>query len=153
VVTWAEFEAAAPDMAADARILLRRDGIDQAMLATVRGDELPRINPIYVGIVDGRLYAFLLGSTKLNALEQDGRFALHSHQDSKTLSEFLARGRAGPVDDDDVRAAVAATWTFEVDETYRLFDFSIEAATIGRRDGPDEWPPRYQSWRAGSGAG
>ena len=153
MATWAEFEAAAPHMAADARRLFRRDGIDQALLATVRGSDLPRINPIYLGIVDGRLYAFLLRSGKLTDIERDGRYALHTHQDPAAPSEFSVRGRAKPVDDDATRSSVGATWSFEVDETYRLVEFSVEAATIGRRDTPDEWPPRYESWRAGAQPG
>ena len=42
------------------------------------------------------------------------------------------------------------SWSFEPDETYDLFEFSIESALLGIRDGPDEWPPRYTSWAAAS---
>jgi hypothetical protein len=44
------------------------------------------------------------------------------------------------------RSACTSSWYFEVDETYDLFDFDIEAAVLGLRDNADEWPPRYQSW-------
>lgn len=61
MVTWSEFEAAAPDLAAEGRLLLYRDGQGEAMLATVRGnDDPPRMNPITVGIVGGRVQAFIL---------------------------------------------------------------------------------------------
>ena len=149
-MTWAEFTGAAPEMAEDATRLFRRDGIDRALLATVRGEEPPRINPIYVGIVDGRLYAFLLRSAKLTDIEHDGRFALHTHQDPVAPSEFSVRGRARLVDTEAVRLAVAATWAFDVDETSRLVEFSIDSAAMGRRDGPEGGPPRSQSWRAGT---
>ena len=79
-MSWAGFEADAPGLAALVRGLLRRDGIDQAFLATVRGDEAPRIHPVYVGIVDGRLYTFASGVKRAD-LEHDGRYALHPHQD------------------------------------------------------------------------
>jgi hypothetical protein len=145
VVTWAEFSAAAPDMAAEGRRLLysRRDG--QAMLATVREDAPPRIHPINVGIVGGRLYAFLLRSAKRTDLERDGRFALHTHQDPTAPNEFLVRGRAQRVDDPPTLAAVAAEWYFTVDESYHLYEFFVETALLGLR-GADEWPPRYTTW-------
>lgn len=62
--------------------------------------------------------------------------------------EFAVRGRASLITDASVRSAVAAEWSFEADETYDLFEFSIESALLGLRDDPDEWPPRYTSWSA-----
>jgi len=43
---------------------------------------------------------------------------------------------------------VGGNWYFEVDDTYELFEFSIEAVILGERDNSDEWPPRYTSWTA-----
>jgi hypothetical protein len=146
--TWAAFAAAAPDLAADGRILLRRGGGDEGLLATVRGDAPPRIHPVSVGIVDGRLYVFVLPSAKLTDLEEDGRFALHAHQDPAAPSELSIRGRAVAIHDDAVRAAAAAAWPFEVDETYRLFELRLEHAVIGRRPTADDWPPVYSTWAA-----
>jgi hypothetical protein len=148
MLTWADFKAAAPELGAEGERLLYRDGIGQALLATVRGDDPPRIHPIYLGIVDDRLYAFILDSPKLRDLEQDGRFALHTHQDPAAPSEFSLRGRAQLVRDEGVRSAVAAAWSFEVDETYSLVEFSIDSALLGSRISADEWPPRYSSWTA-----
>jgi hypothetical protein len=145
MVTWSELDAAAPDIAAEGRRLLYARGDGEALLATVRGDEPPRIHPINVGVVDGRLYAFLLRSAKRVDLEQDGRYALHAHQDPAAPAEFSVRGRARLVDNADVRAAVGGSWFFEIDETYHLFEFSIDSAVLGLR-GPDEWPPRYTRW-------
>jgi hypothetical protein len=116
------------------------------LLATVRGDEPPRIHPIWVGIVGGRLYAFILKSAKRTDLERDGRYALHSHINPPVPCEFSIRGRARLIDDVAARAEVGSSWYFEVDETYELFDLDIEAAVLGLRDNADEWPPRYQSW-------
>ena len=147
MATWAEFEAAAPELSADARRLLYARGDGEALLATVRDDEPPRIHPINVGIVDGELYAFVLASAKRVDLERDGRYALHTHQDPADPGEFSVRGRARLVDDETVRAAVGGAWYFEVDETYHLFAFGIESALLGLRTA-DEWPPRYSRWSA-----
>ncbi|TAK01261.1 MAG: pyridoxamine 5'-phosphate oxidase family protein [Chloroflexota bacterium] len=150
---WAAFAAAAPDLAADARLLLRRGGGDEGLLATVRGDGLPRVHPVSVGIVDGRLYVFVLPSAKLTDLEEDGRFALHAHQDPEAPSELLFRGRAVLVEDGFIRAAVATTWPFEVDGTYRLFELRLGHVVIGRRPTADDWPPVHESWSAPTTAG
>jgi hypothetical protein len=153
MTTWTEFEAAAPDIAAEGRRLLYRTGHGEAMLATVRGqEEPPRMNPISMGIVEGRVHAFILASPKLVDLERDGRYALHSHHDPAAPSEFALRGRARLVEDDTVRSAVAAGWSFEVDDTYRLFEFSIDSALLGVRPTADDWPPKYRSWKAKAAA-
>lgn len=148
MVTWADFKAAAPDLAAEGRRLIYRGDHGEALLATVRADEPPRIHPISVGIVDDRLYAFINPSPKRRDLATDGRYALHTHPDPAAPREFSVRGRAVLIKAPDVRAAVEAAWSFEPDETYDLFEFSIESALLGIRDGPDEWPPRYTSWAA-----
>jgi hypothetical protein len=145
-VTWAEFSAAAPDVAAEGRRLFYRDDVGEALLATVRDDEPPRIHPIWVAILDDRLYAFIGRSPKRRDLATDGRYALHTHQDPAVPREFAVRGRATRIDADEIRSAIGAQWYFEPDETYDLFEFSIESALLGMRDSPDEWPPRYSSW-------
>ncbi|HEY8199051.1 MAG TPA: pyridoxamine 5'-phosphate oxidase family protein, partial [Candidatus Limnocylindrales bacterium] len=140
---------AAPDLAVAGRRLFERLDSGSALLATVRGDRLPRIHPITISFLDDRLVAFLIeGSAKIADLDADGRYAMHAHQDPIEPHEFLLRGRATTVTDRDVRTAIAADWAFDVDETYRLVEFFIEHAVIGRRADPDAWPPRYTSWRA-----
>lgn len=146
MVTWADFTAAAPDLAAEGRRLIYRGDVGEALLATVRDDEPPRIHPIWVAIIDDRLYAFITRSPKRRDLASDGRYALHTHQDPVIPKEFSVRGRASLVGAGDVRSSVAARWYFEPDDTYELFEFSVESAVLGIRDGPDEWPPRYSSW-------
>ena len=148
MATWAQLEAAAPELAAEGRRLIYRGDAGEMLLATVRGDEPPRIHPVNVAIVEGRLYAFILRSAKRTDLERDGRYAMHTHQDPAAPSEFAVRGRASLVESADVRSAAAAAWSFEVDETYTLFEFSIEAALLGTRATADDWPPRYSTWSA-----
>lgn len=148
MTTWAEFDAASPALAARGRGLFHRGGAGEALLATVRDDEPPRIHPINVEIVDGHLYAFILASAKRTDLERDGRYALHTHQDPVAPSEFAVRGRASVVTSDADRSAAAAAWSFEVDESYTLFEFSISTALLGERPTADDWPPVYSSWSA-----
>jgi len=148
MVTWAAFKTANPDLAGAGERLFRRGDQDEALLATVRADAAPRIHPISIGIVSGGLYAFILRSPKRVDLEEDGRFALHSHQDPAAPSEFSVRGRARLIEAEDVRREVASGWSFDVDESYHLFEFEIEAALLGSRSGPDAWPPIYSSWAA-----
>jgi hypothetical protein len=148
MATWAEFSAASPDLAAAGRRLIYRVETGQALLATVRGEEPPRIHPIWVAIVGERLYAFILRSAKRTDLERDGRYALHTQIDPAAPSEFSIRGRARLVHATDERADVARQWYFEADDAYELFEFDVEAAVLGVRDNEDEWPPRYTSWKA-----
>ncbi len=151
MVTWAEFAAAAPQLAADGHELLYARGDGEALLATVREGEPPRIHPINVAVVEGGLYAFLLPSAKRRDLEVDGRFALHSHQDPAAPSEFEVRGRARIVGE-PLRSTIAAGWYFAIDDSYELFQLMIASALLGRRPTADDWPPQYTSWRpAGMG--
>jgi len=143
--SWSDFAAATPEIAAaGAAHLDRAQGA--ALLATVRGSESPpRIHPVTVGIADGGLYVFLLDSAKRADLADDGRFALHAHQDQAAPDEFSIRGRARLVPRGEMRDRVGRGWFFEVDDTYWLFELQIQAAILGER-AADEWPPRYKRW-------
>ena len=152
MATWAAFEQAAAELAAEGRRLIHARGDGEALLATVRDDAPPRIHPINVAIVDGGLYAFLLDSPKRRDLALDGRYALHTHQDPAAPSEFMVRGRARLVGDTRVRAAAAAVWPFSVDDTYDLFEFDVASAVLGARPTADDWPPVYTRWTAQGGA-
>ncbi len=148
MVTWGDFAAAAPDLATEGRRLIYRTDTGEVLLATVRGDEPPRIHPIYVAIVGERLYAFILRGPKRVDLERDGRYAMHTHQDPAAPSEFSIRGRARLVTDAGERSTVAEAWYFEADDTYALFEFSVDGAILGTRATADDWPPVYASWVA-----
>ena len=148
MASWSYFAAAAPDIAAEGLRLILARGDGEALLATVRGDDLPRIHPVNVAIVDGRLYAFIIArSPKRLDLELDGRYAIHTHQDPTAPSEVALRGHARLVKDGQERADVAAGWAFEVDDGYALFEFDIAIALLGARPSADDWPPRYSSWK------
>ena len=148
MTTWTTFAAAAPQLASDGRRLLERSGIGQGLLATVRGDAPPRIHPVHVGIVDGRLLTFVIvGSAKAADLATDGRYALHAHQDPAVPHEFLVRGRAHEVPAGALREAAAGNWSFEIDDGYVLHELSVDHAVFGARASADAWPPVYTSWR------
>ena len=149
MASWSDFAAASPAEAAAGRALLERSGIGEGLLATVRGDDPPRIHPVHVRIVDGRLLTFVIvGSAKAGDLAADGRYALHAHQDPAAPHEFLVRGRAAEVTDPERRAAAAADWSFEIDGGYVLYELAIDQAVLGRRPTADDWPPVYASWRS-----
>lgn len=153
MTTWNDFAGDSPSIAAAGRALLERSGIGEGLLATVRGDGLPRIHPVHLRIVDGRLLTFaIVGSAKAGDLASDGRYALHAHQDPAVPHEFLVRGRATEVRDPDRRAKAASEWSFEVDEGYTLYELSVEHAVLGERPTADDWPPAYTSWRPGASA-
>jgi hypothetical protein len=146
--SWNAFAAASPEVAARGRALLERSGIGEGLLATVRGDGPPRIHPVHVRIVGGRLLTFVIvGSAKAGDLRADGRYALHAHQDPAVPHEFLVRGVAVRLADPTSRAAAAAEWSFEIDDGYDLYELSIDHAVFGERASADDWPPVYTSWK------
>ena len=144
--SWRDLEAEAPRIAAAGAALLDRAN-GAALLATVRGQAPPRLHPVTVGIVDGGLYVFVLDSAKRRDLEEDGRFALHSHQDPAAPDELSVRGRARLIPPGELRDRVGAGWFFAADDSYWLFELRIESAILGER-AADEWPPRYTRWSA-----
>jgi hypothetical protein len=151
MATWTAFVAAAPELASETRRLIYARGDGEALLATVRGDDLPRIHPVNVAIVHDGLYVFVIArSPKRADLELDGRYALHTHQDPAAPSEAALRGRGRLVTDPGERARVASDWAFTVDDGYTLFELGIEHALLGVRPTADDWPPAYSSWHEGA---
>jgi hypothetical protein len=145
MASWSAFAAAAPRLAERARALFYRTETGEALLVTVRGNDLPRIHPIYLAVMEDRLVAFITPSPKAVDLATDGRYALHNHQDPNAPDEIQLRGRALEIDDPATRVRLAGAWYFTTTEAYRLFDFQVERALLGER-GPDDWPPKYSSW-------
>ena len=149
MATWRELEATVPALAKLGRAALYRSDVGEGWLATLRGGALPRIHPLNVGIVEGRLLVFVQpASAKTRDLATDGRYALHAFQDPAVPHEFLVRGRATTVTDPALRALAVAVWPFDPGDDYPLFELGIEHVLYGERGDPDTWPPRYSSWRA-----
>jgi len=77
VASWAEFEAAAPELAGRVRSLL--DAHVHKTLATLRRDGSPRISGTETRLVDGELWiGSMWHALKALDLQRDPRFALHS---------------------------------------------------------------------------
>jgi hypothetical protein len=132
VATWAEFEAAAPELAAFGRKLM--PGIPLAYLATIRPDGGPRLHPFCPIFTEGRLYGAIGGHTpKARDLRRDGRYVIHALPGLPSDDEFSLRGDAREADDPSVRAAlerevVAAGAGGMIDSVRHdpIFEFDIE---------------------------
>jgi hypothetical protein len=104
-VTWASFEAAAPELAPFVRA--RLDAHRHRLMATLRADGAPRIGGIELTIADGELWVGgLPGSRKFDDLRRDPRLAIHSGSDDPPRFSGDARvsGRAVFVTDEAVKA-------------------------------------------------
>jgi hypothetical protein len=78
--SWKEFEAAAPELAAQVRE--RLDAHTHKTIATVRRDGSPRISGIETELRDGELWiGSMWQARKAHDLQRDSRFALHSGSD------------------------------------------------------------------------
>jgi Pyridoxamine 5'-phosphate oxidase len=104
MATWAEIEAAAPDLAARARASF--DAHRHKLLATLRRDGSPRISGIETSFADGELWLGMMpGSRKALDLRRDPRLALHSASDDPPddpttwSGDAKLSGRAVEVDD------------------------------------------------------
>jgi hypothetical protein len=148
VASWNDLSSAAPELAEAGHALITRSGIGEGLLATLRHESLPRIHPVYVGVVDGRLVSFVASmSAKAADLAEDGRYAFHTHIDPGAPHEFQVRGRANRVTDATLVQHALAAWAFDAAEGYDLFELDVSHALLGRRPTADDWPPVYTSWR------
>ena len=147
--SWSAFAAAEPEMADRGRQLLYQRGDGEGFLATVAANGVPRIHPLNVGVVEGRLLVFVQDkSAKTRDLASNPSYALHAPQEAAHPSEFMVRGRAHLVTDAAAREAAARDWFFRVSAAYPLYELLISQALLGERASADEWPPRYRSWRS-----
>jgi Pyridoxamine 5'-phosphate oxidase len=78
--SWSDFEAAAPELAAEVRARLQAH--THKTLATVRRDGAPRISGTEATFADGELWiGSMWQARKARDLQRDPRFALHSGSD------------------------------------------------------------------------
>ncbi len=157
-VSWGEFAAAAPDLAAAGQPLLYQFGPGLGFLATVRGDGGPRLHPVCPFLHDSGLYVFVVPSPKQEDLLRDGRYALHSFPPEDRDDEFYVTGQALAVLDPEriAQAAITQAGTgigrFEPDVLFELRIERVLHAAYGPR-GPGSFPPRYARWSAGPHSG
>ena len=131
--TWADFEAAQPDLADRGRALLER--FQFVFVGTVRSDGGPRVNPCEAYVIDGHLLLNMLpGSLKALDLLRDPRVYLHTPVTDKagTEGDFKLLGRAVVCEDARLRTALddlfweLIQWRPAPDSHY--FDIDIERA-------------------------
>ncbi len=157
MVTWAEFAAADPEMAALGLRHLQKFGL--AYLGTTRKDGSPRVNPVCPVIADGRVFvATSQTSPKRLDLLRDGRYVLHMLP-GKQEEEFWIRGVARRVTDNATRSRVveAAAQRAESDggplrikPDEWLFEYDIDEAgtTVWLDFGTPDHRPLRRFWRA-----
>jgi hypothetical protein len=149
-VNWAEFAAAAPELARLGEERLRSREL--CLIGTLRRNGWPRISPVepeFVG--DELMLGVMWRSPKALDLLRDPRIVVHSTlTDRHDLSgDFKLYGRGLPVDDpsrlDAHRAAIKARIDWEPPDPYHVFAVEIESAgfvTFGE--------PRFGlAWEAG----
>ena len=148
-VSWAEFAAAMPDMAAAGLRLLYQHGPGLGYLATVRADGAPRVHPVCPHVAEERLWVFIgEPSPKRHDLLRDGRFALHPFPHPDVDDEFFLAGDAAPCHDDALVASVRASLPFNSGDDDQPFELHIERALLSTYKARPSWPPVYTRWRA-----
>lgn len=107
MVSWAQFEAAAPDGAAHGRrLLVGPDGVAIAFLATVSRQGLPRLSPVCPIFCGVHLYVSAGRRTpKVADLRATGAYVLHAFLGPDD-AEFQIAGHATEVDDVTERSEV-----------------------------------------------
>ena len=152
MATWAEFEAAAPELAAQGRALLYQYGPPLGYLATVRADGGPRVHPFCPIIAEGGLWGYILRtSPKGRDLRRDPRFALHSFAPREVDDEFFVRGHVVPVEPSPaLRGAVigAAQPATVGSASEQLFQLHLDRVLVATYECRGQWPPSYQRWPA-----
>jgi hypothetical protein len=128
MVTWKEFAAAEPDLAAAGRSLMFQFKVGLAFLATVRRDGAPRLHPVCPVLSNDRLFLLITPhSPKRHDLLRDGRYALQSFPQPKPGSdEFFITGKAMVVNDSAVRADILRDTAHMADPSETAFELWID---------------------------
>src|SRR5260221_11487049 len=132
---WADFEAAAPELAAQGRELIERFRF--VLAGTIRRDGTPRISPVEAHIVGGHLMLVMIsGTRKAGDLLRDPRILLNSpvtHPDDPN-TEFKLRGRVVEIQDQALReitaVAIKAAGGWQRPEGWHFFSIVIEDAAF-----------------------
>ncbi|MDE2838968.1 MAG: NYN domain-containing protein [Chloroflexota bacterium] len=154
--SWAEFEAASPELARLGLGLFDETGL--VMLGTIRRDGSPRISPVEFFIFAGELYLGMIWqSRKAQDLRRDPRCMVMSTVHDRMLKdgEFKMAGIATEVTDEVERHAWSAALLEhmgfspeEDDEPYHLFKIGVLTASFAKIEN-DDWSRLF--WRAGEG--
>ena len=153
MATFDDLRTAAPTIADELVGKLTSTGL--GLIATTRSDGWPRVSPMEVSIIDGRLYVGSMpNAVKAKDLQRDPRCCLITPLADKDDSsgEVKAFCRAREITDPDEWERVRATWKEAMDLDIgdpggsHVFELDIVAAAFQRVEG-DEW--RTTSWRVG----
>jgi len=148
-MSWSQFAAAMPEMAAAGLRLLYQYGPGLGFLATVRRDGGPRLHPVCPHVVDDDLWLFVVPrSPKRHDLERDGRYAVHAFPPADTDDEFAVIGRAQRIDDLDTVERVRAGFVSTTQPDELLFRLTVERALLAVYAGRGVFPPTYTRWSA-----
>lgn len=135
VFRWADFESAAPELAAQGRELLDRFGF--VLAGTIRRDGTPRISPVEARVVAGHLMLVMIpGTHKARDILRDSRLVLNTpvFDPADPGYELKLRGRAVPVEDRvQLQATAEATevasgWRPPAD--WHFFSIEVEDVTL-----------------------
>ena len=135
-MTWSEFEANAPALAALGEERFDRTGL--VLLGTLRSDGWPRISPVEFVIAHGHLYLGMMWrSRKALDLLRDSRCSLHSAVSDRSgvEGEFKLYGRAVEVQDLEERNLYSVALYDKIgfmpeEPEYHLFSIDIESASF-----------------------
>jgi hypothetical protein len=151
----AELGASAPTIAAFLGERIAKSGL--CLLGTTRSDGWPRVSPIELSIVDGRIFVGSMpNAVKARDLQRDPRCCiittLADKDDLAGEAKAFCRAREilEPEEWEPVRAVFREKVGFDIGEPggSHVFELDIEAAAWQRVEG-DDW--RTTSWRTGGG--
>jgi hypothetical protein len=132
MASWAEFEAAAPELAERVRVCL--DAHTHKTLATLRRDGSPRISGSETNLADGELWiGSMWQAFKARDLQRDPRFALHSGSEDppEWSGDAKLAGIAEEITDPDLVRAING----EAVGPSHLFRLDLhEVSTVGLDD-------------------
>src|SRR3989442_3280014 len=136
---WKDFENAAPQLAGLGAERLLRTGL--AIVATIRKDGTPRIDPVEPFFSHGHLLLGMMRSQKAFDLLRDPRCLLHTpiSDPGGSEGEFKVRGRAVDVQDaglcEGYHQAYAERWKAPPPDglPFRVLSLDIQSAALIRR--------------------
>jgi hypothetical protein len=139
MLTWAELEAAAPEIAGEGRKLLER--FQFVLVGTLTRDGSPRVTPVEAYVIDGHLLVNMIPrSLKALDLLRDSRVYVHAPVTAKEGdAEFKLAGRALVLEDAGLRHKLddlywqMIEWRPAPDSHY--FDICAERAAFVTYDG------------------
>ena len=152
MLTWAELEIAAPELAARGRELLER--FQFVFVGTLTKDGSPRVNPVEAYVIDGRLLVNMMPqSLKALDLLRDPRVYVHAPVTAKSGdAELKLAGRAEVLDDEllkrklDNRFWDLIQWRPAPDSHY--FEIVVDRAAYVTYDDGDQHVLRWQHERS-----